>query len=93
MQIEQQRKKPDSLYHSAKKYGLPDTAMCVLYLVTDGSGDMTQQDLCRQSCYAKQRINTAVNSLPKSGFFGLSLFYPGVTGRLMAYLREETGKL
>ncbi len=51
MQIEQQRKKPDSLYHSAKKYGLPDTAMCVLYL------------------------------------------YPGVTGRLMAYLREETGKL
>ena len=34
MQIEQQRKKPDSLYHSAKKYGLPDTAMCVLYLVT-----------------------------------------------------------
>lgn len=137
-QIEQQRKEQDSLYHSvAEKYGLSDTAMWVLYLVTEGSGDMTQQDLCRQSCYAKQTINTAVNSLTKSGFVelipipgtrnhkriqltqtGLELIsrtterlkaaeenaygrltgaelesYLGITKRLTAYLREETGKL
>ncbi len=70
--IEQQRKEQDSIYHSvAEKYGLSDTAMWVLYLVTEGSGDITQQDLCRQSCYAKQTINTAVNSLTKSGFVEL----------------------
>ncbi len=70
--IEQQRKEQDSIYHSvAEKYGLSDTAMWVLYLVTEGSGNITQQDLCRQSCYAKQTINTAVNSLTKSGFVEL----------------------
>lgn len=70
--IEQQRKEQDSIYHSvAEKYGLSDTAMWVLYLVTEGSGNITQQDLCRQSCYAKQTINTAVNGLMKSGFLEL----------------------
>ena len=69
LQIDQQRKEQDALYHGvAVKYGLSDTALWILYLVSEGSGSMTQQDLCRQNCFAKQTINTAVNSLVKSGF-------------------------
>lgn len=72
MQIEQQRKEQDSLYHNvAVKYGLSETAMWVLYLASEDCGDLTQQDLCRRSCYAKQTINTAVNSLVKNGFLEL----------------------
>ena len=86
--IEQQRKEQDSIYHSvAEKYGLSDTAMWVLYLVAEGSGDITQQDLCRQSCYAKQTINTAVNSLTKSGFVEL-IPIPGTRNHKKIQLTE-----
>ena len=69
LQIEQQRKEQDALYHSvAVKYGLSDTALWILYLVSEDSGNTTQQDLCRENCFAKQTINTAVNSLVKNGF-------------------------
>ncbi len=69
IQIEQQRKEMDALYHSvAAKYGLSDTALWILYLVSEDSGELTQQSLCRQGCFAKQTINTAVNSLVKNGF-------------------------
>lgn len=67
-QIELQRKEQDALYHSlAVKFGLPDTAMWVLYLVSETDGDLTQQDLCRKSFYAKQTINTAINGLVRNG--------------------------
>lgn len=69
IQIEQQRKEMDALYHSvAVKYGLSDTSLWILYLVSEDGGDLTQQDLCRQGCFAKQTINTAVNSLVTNGF-------------------------
>ena len=71
-QIELQRKEQDALYHSvAVKFGLSDTAMWVLYLVSETDDDLTQQDLCKQSFYAKQTINTAINSLVKNGFVEL----------------------
>ena len=67
-QIDQQRKELDSIYHGvAVKYGLSDTALWVLYLVSEDGGDLTQQDLCRQNCFPKQTINTAVNALAKNG--------------------------
>ena len=63
-QIEQQRKEQDALYHNvAVQFGLSDTAMWVLYLVSETDADLTQQDLCRQSFFAKQTIHTAINSL------------------------------
>lgn len=66
MQIEQQRKEQDAIYHDvAVKYNLSDTAMWVLYIVSDSNEVHTQQDLCRQCFFAKQTIHTAVNSLMK----------------------------
>ena len=55
----------------AVKYGLSDTALWILYLVSEETGSLTQQDLCRQSCFAKQTINTSVNRLVKNGLLEL----------------------
>ena len=72
-QIELQRKEQDALYHRvAVKFGLSDTAMWVLYLVSETDEDLTQQDLCKRSFYAKQTINTAINSLANKGYVELS---------------------
>ena len=67
-QLDEQMKGYDSIYHDAAvKYGLSDTSMWILYLVSDDSESYTQQDLCRRCYFPKQTINTALNSLIKNG--------------------------
>lgn len=69
LQMEQYRKEQDALYHRAAiQFGLTDTAMLVLYLVSDRQGACTQQELCRKSFYAKQTINTALAALVRQGY-------------------------
>lgn len=71
-QIEQQLKEQDSIYHNvAVSFGLSDSAMWVLYLVSEADEVLTQQDLCRQNFSAKQTIHTAINGLVKNGFVEL----------------------
>lgn len=71
-QIEQQQKEQDAIYHNAAvRYGLSDTAMWVLYFVSDFPEGCTQQSLCRQSFFAKQTVNTAIGKLIKNGFIEL----------------------
>ena len=68
-QIEQLLREQDSIYHNtAVRFGLSDTAMRVLYLVSETDEVLTQQDLCRQNFSAKQ---TAINGLVKNGFVEL----------------------
>ena len=68
-EIEKQRKEQDAIYHNvAVKFGLSDTAMWILYFVSDKTMEYTQQDLCRMSYCAKQTVNTAINGLVKKGF-------------------------
>ncbi len=63
-QIEQQRKEQEAVYHSAAvRFGLSDSAMWIIYLVSDDGASYTQQALCRECCCAKQTINTAINQL------------------------------
>lgn len=67
-QLDEQMKGYDSIYHDAAvKYGLSDTSMWILYLVSDDSESYTQQDLCRRCFFPKQTINTALNSLIRNG--------------------------
>ena len=71
-QIEQQMKAQDSFYHNvAVSFGLSDSAMWVLYHVSETDEVLTQQDLCRQNFSAKQTIHTAINGLVKNGFVEL----------------------
>lgn len=68
MQMELHRKEQDNLYHRvAAHFGLTDTTMLVLYLVSDTKVPCTQQELCRRSFYAKQTINTALSALVRQG--------------------------
>lgn len=92
-QIELQRKEQDSLYHSvAVKFGLSDTAMWILYLVSETEDDLTQQDLCKQSFYAKQTINTAITSLVKNGFVEL-ISIPGTRNHKKVHLTDAGREL
>lgn len=71
-QIDQQQKNQDSLYHAvAVAFGLSDTAMWILYLVSEADAEITQQDLCRQSFFAKQTINTCIAHLARDGLVAL----------------------
>ena len=48
-QLDQLMKEYDAIYHTAAvAYGLSDTAMWILYMVSDATETYTQQDLCRQ---------------------------------------------
>ena len=94
-QIEQQRKEQDAIYHDvALKYNLSDTAMWVLYMVSDTEEVCTQQDLCRQCFFAKQTIHTAVNSLIKENLIELEVI-PGTRNQkriLLTIQGQEVAK-
>lgn len=71
-ELERQRKEQDSIYHNAAvRYNLSDTAMWILYTVSDEVNEYSQQELCKMSYFAKQTINTAINSLINRGFITL----------------------
>ena len=70
--IEQQRKEDDSVYHSAAvKFGLSDTAMWILYVLSEPDSCVTQQDLCRQGSFPKKTANTAISNMAKNGYVTL----------------------
>ena len=70
--IERERKEQNAIYHAAAaKFGLTDTALWVFYCLSELDEGLTQQDLCRRGCYAKQTINTAIAGLAKDGFVEL----------------------
>lgn len=87
--IEQQNKEQDAIYHNAAvKFGLSDTALWVLYLVSDSEKTYTQQDLCRMCFYPKQTINTAILSLIKGGILNLKTI-PGTKNKKEIILTEK----
>ena len=70
--IEKQRKEEDSVYHSAAvKFGLSDTAMWILYVLSEPDSCVTQQDLCRQGSFPTQTVNTAISNMVKNGYVTL----------------------
>lgn len=67
-QLEQQMKEQDAIYHDvAVRFKLSDTALWILYIVSENNGGYTQQDLVRMCSFPKQTINTALNGLVKNG--------------------------
>ena len=61
-----------SVYHSAAvKFGLSDTAMWILYVLSEPDSCVTQQDLCRQGSFPKQTVNTAISNMVKNGYVTL----------------------
>ena len=70
--IEEQIKEQDAIYHkTAAKFGLSDSAMCVLYILADNEKTYTQQDICHISRFAKQTVNSAISALVKNNYITL----------------------
>lgn len=88
-QVAQLEKEQDAIYRSvAAKYGLSDSAMWILYMITDTEEPCTQQDLCHQSCFPKQTINSAVNRMIKEGYAVLETI-PGTRNQKKVLLTKE----
>lgn len=92
-QIAQLEKEQDAIYRSvAAKYGLSDSVMWVLYMITDTDEPCTQQDLCHQGCFPKQTVNSAVNRLIRDGYVKLETI-PGTRNQKKVLLTAEGRKL
>lgn len=92
-QIERERKEQNAIYHAAAvKCGLTDTALWVLYCISEPDEDQTQQDLCRRGFYAKQTINTAISGLMRNGFVEL-IPIPGTRNHKKIHLTSKGREL
>ncbi len=71
-EMEKQQKEQDSIYHNAAvKFGLSDTAMWILYVISRTNKEYFQHELCDMSFFAKQTINSAISGLVKKGYIEL----------------------
>lgn len=93
LRIERERREQNSIYHSiAAKFGLTDTALWVLYCVSEPGESPTQQELCRRGFCAKQTVNTAISGLARGGFVEL-IPLPGTRNRKTIHLTPKGREL
>lgn len=72
-QIEQQRKEQDAIFHEfSVRIGLSETAMWILYLITNYEDVHTQQEICNLCAMPKQTIHSAVSVLVNKGLVELT---------------------
>ena len=58
----------DSTYHElARKVGMSDSEMSILYTLCDMGGECSLQTICRYSGLAKQTVNSAIRKLEADG--------------------------
>lgn len=84
-------KEMDEIYHQyAKRQGISDTALWLLYsLYEDGAG-YTQRELCSAWHYPPQTINSALKSLVNQGYIRLKPVEGNQKNKRIAL--TETGK-
>ena len=84
-------KEMDEIYHQyAKRQGISDTALWLLYsLYEDGAG-YTQRELCSAWHYPPQTINSALKSLVNQGYIQLKPVEGNQKNKRIAL--TETGK-
>lgn len=91
--LDQQQKEQDAIYHNvAVRFGLSDTTMWVLYVLSDDSKIRTQQELCQTTFFPKQTVNTAINKLVKQGFVALEPI-PNTKNKKKILLTDEGKEL
>ena len=66
-------KEMDQIYHLyAKRYGISDTHLWILYSLYESDAVYTQREFCTAWYYPPQTINSALKGLEKQGFISLS---------------------
>ncbi len=84
-------KEVDEIYHQyAKKHGVSDTALWLIYSLYEADAAYTQRELCSAWHYPPQTINSALKSLEKQGFIALNPIPGNQKNKLVAL--TEKGK-
>lgn len=79
----------NALYHlAARKLGVSDSALCVLYLIYEKGDHCRLYDICAESGISKQTINSAIRNLEKEEI----LYLEQDTGRTKRICLTEKGK-
>ena len=92
-EIAEEERLLDALYReAARRFGLPDCAMWVLYFLAISEEPVTQQGLCGLMMYPKQTINSSVAKLVDRGLVELAGF-PGARNSKSVALTAEGRKL
>ncbi len=79
----------DALYHeAAKRLGLSDAELCILYIIYEQGEGCSQKDFCSLSGVGKTTINTAVKSMEKRGLLRLE----AIDGRSMGVYLTDDGR-
>lgn len=87
--LNQQYKAFDAIYHDvAVKFGLSDSVFWILYTLCEAEFEYTQNDLANQWHSPKQTVNSAINSLVKSGHVQLEIV-PGTRNSKIIRLTDE----
>lgn len=62
----------DMLYHqAARKLGLSDSALCILYMIYEKGDGCSLRELCSESGISKQTINSSLRKLEHDGILYL----------------------
>lgn len=77
---------------AARRFGLPDCAMWVLYFLAISEEPITQQGLCGLMMYPKQTINSSVAKLANRGLVELAAI-PGARNSKSVALTAEGREL
>lgn len=78
----------DGVYHEvAMRQGFSDSAMSILYALSDNDGSCRLTELIRQSALNKQTVNSALRKLEKDGIIRLE----SAGGRARRVCLTETG--
>ena len=68
----QSSKQMDEIYHQyAKRHGLSDTFLWLLYSLQEGDTTYTQRELCAIWHFAPQTLNSALKSMERQGYITL----------------------
>lgn len=88
--VQRDKEMEDIYRRAAVSFGLSDTALWVLYMLSRSESPITQQELCRAGFYPKQTINTVVNHFVEDGIAVLEA-RPG-TKKAKLILLTEAGR-
>ena len=69
-------KEMDEIYHIyAKKQGVSDAALWLMYSLYERDAGYTQRELCSAWHYPPQTVNSSLKNLEKQGLIALSLIH------------------
>ena len=82
-------KEVDEIYHIyAKRHGISDTALWLLYSLSENNAAYTQRELCDEWHCPPQTINSALKNLERKGYIELKSIAENHKNKLIVLTKE-----